>query len=75
MSCRLRELGPRRHRCSTWHHDLVEGYRLAREVQLQRAEAATHGYATELVEYWRDVEAPLTFRDWLVGHRVEREPA
>lgn len=73
MTCRLRVAGPRRHRCSTWHRELVEGYRLAREVQLLRAEAATHGYATELAEYWRDVEPALTFREWLVGHRVDRE--
>jgi hypothetical protein len=47
----------------------VEGYRLAREAQLERADAATHGYATELAEHWRDTERPLTFRAWLLGYR------
>lgn len=75
MACRARVLGPRRHRCSRWHSELVDGYRLAREDQLQRAEAATLAYSTELDDYWRTVESPLTFRDWLVWHRGERESA
>lgn len=63
--------GSRRHRCSRWHAELVDGYWLARDSQLQRAEAATLGYRSELADYWRDVERPLTFRDWLIGHRSE----
>lgn len=76
MSCRRRAAGPRRHHCSRWHAELVDGYRCEREAQLQRAEAATSGYRSELTDYWRDVERPLTFRDWLTGHRSDQaEPA
>lgn len=75
MSCRARVSGARRHRCSRWHAELVDGYRCEREAQLQRAEAATYGHSSELADYWRDVEPPLTFRAWLIGHAGEREPA
>lgn len=61
----------RRHPCS-WHHaNLVESYRAAAEAQLDRAEAATLGYATELEAYWRDVEPRLTFRHWLLNYRED----
>lgn len=67
--CRIdQEKGPRRHHCSHTHAELVEGYRLAVEDQERRAEAYSHGYPTELGEFYRDVEPRLTFRDWLLGH-------
>lgn len=67
--CRIdRTKGRRRHHCSPAHAELVEGYRLAAEDQDRRAEAWSHGYATELAEFYRDVEPRLTFRVWLEGH-------
>jgi hypothetical protein len=39
------------------------------EAQRLRAEAWSHGYATELAEFYRDVEPRLTFRAWLEGNR------
>ncbi len=69
MTCRRRATGPRRHHCSEFHRDLVEGYRLARDAQLERAQAETLGYGRELAEYFRDTERPLTFRDWLTWSR------
>lgn len=72
MTCRRRVAGPRRHRCSRWHRDVVEGYRLAVAAQDARAEAATLGYATELAAYFHPhdgVERRLTFREWLLGCR------
>jgi hypothetical protein len=66
--------GPRRHHCSTAHADLVRSFRLEQHAQQLRAEAATHGYGTELAAYFGDdgngspVERRLTFREWLVGH-------
>lgn len=69
MTCRRRARGPRVHHCSWQHRELVEGYRLARAAQLQRAESWSLGYGAELVEFWRDVERPLTFRAWLEGSR------
>lgn len=74
-TCRRRSTGARRHHCSDWHSALVESYQLARLDQLARAEAATAGYASELAAYWRDVEAPLLFRDWLTWHRHDAAPA
>jgi hypothetical protein len=44
----------------------VEGYRAARWDQEQRAEAWAIGYATELAAFYRDVERPVTFKDWLI---------
>lgn len=68
MTCRVDPAkGNRRHRCSAWHRDLVEGYRLARYAQDQRAEEYSIGYRTELAEFYRDVETSLAFRDWLLG--------
>lgn len=71
--CRIdKAKGNHRHRCSWQHADLVEGYRLAAEAQNLRAEAATHGYATELAAYFDPhdgTERRLTFRDYLMGYR------
>lgn len=67
--CHAKAEGPRRHHCSPSHADLVEGYTLAVEAQRARAEAYSHGYRTELEEFYRDVEARLTFRAWLEGAR------
>jgi hypothetical protein len=66
-TCRRRATGPRRHHCSEAHADLVESYRLARLAQEARAEAWSAGYATELAAFYRDVERPVTFRDWLTA--------
>lgn len=72
--CRIdRDKGTRRHRCSAEHADLVRGFRLEQHAQQLRAEAATHGHATELATYFGDdgagdaVERRLNFRDWLLG--------
>lgn len=62
----------RRHPCSWWHANLVDSYRAAVADQQARAEAATHGYATELDHYWTHTEQRLTFRQWLLGYREER---
>lgn len=65
--------GSRRHHCSSAHADLVRGFRLEQESQRSRAEAATHGYETELAAYFGDdgtgdaVERRLNFKDWLIG--------
>lgn len=74
MTCRRRVTGPRRHRCSAQHRDLVESYRLAVEAQNARAEAATIGYPTELASYFSPhggVERRLTFREWLTHQARE----
>lgn len=63
--CRSDPTKARPHRCSWWHAELVSSYRRARHDQEQRAEAASHGYDTELAAYYRDQEAPVTFRRWL----------
>lgn len=60
--------GLRQHRCSAAHASAVEGYRAWREHELAQAEAATHGYETELAEYWREHERP-TFKAYLLGMR------
>jgi len=73
VTCRRRAIGPRRHHCSWWHRELVEGYRLARHAQERRAEEWSHGYAIELADFYRTQERPLTFRDWLIGHRRPAE--
>lgn len=67
--------GARRHHCSWWHSELVTGYRLARKAQDDRAEAYAIGYATELADFYRDVERPVTFRDWLVWSAGEARAA
>lgn len=67
--------GPRRHRCSWWHAELVTGYRLARAAQDARAEAYSHGHATELAAFYRDVETPVTFRAWLEASAGEAQQA
>lgn len=48
------------------HRQLVENYRDARDAWEAQAEAATHGYATELREYAQDNPGP-TFKAWLEG--------
>lgn len=63
--CRSASTG-RRHACSWAHATLVESYRAARAAQDARAEAWSSGYATELAAFYRDVEAPVTFRTWLL---------
>ena len=63
----------RKHPCSAWHADLVEGYRLAVEAQYLAAEAATGGYATELADYWSDRGGRLTFKEWLLAHRQRED--
>lgn len=73
--CR-RGVGPRRHHCSWAHANLVESYRTARHAQELRAEAWSAGYATELAEFYRTVEPPLTFKAWLQHQgREAREAA
>jgi hypothetical protein len=72
VTCQRRVIGPRRHRCSWQHRELVESYRTARRAQEARAEEWSAGYATELAAFYRDQERPLTFREWL-QHR-ERQP-
>lgn len=72
--CRRRATG-RRHHCSWWHAQLVSSYQEARHAQLARAEAWASGYATELDAYWREVEAPLTFGQWLLWARGTGAPA
>lgn len=62
--------GPRAHRCSWWHAQVVEGYRLARAAQDARAEDWSRGWATDLAAFYRDVERPVTFRAWLVGSQT-----
>jgi hypothetical protein len=62
--------GIHQHRCSAHHASIVEGYRAVREAQESAAETATHGYATELAEYWRD-HPRMTFRDYLIGMRED----
>lgn len=53
------------HHCSWQHASLVESYRAARHAQDLRAEAWSAGYATELAEFYRTQERPVTFREWL----------
>lgn len=54
-----------RHHCSRAHAELVHSYRAARQAQEARAEAWSLGYRTELAEFYRTRERPVTFRDWL----------
>lgn len=68
MTCRERVKGPRRHRCSWWHRDVVESYRLARQVWEEEEERVAIGYATERAEFRRD-SPPPTFRQWLEQYR------
>lgn len=53
------------HHCSWAHASLVESYRAARHAQELRAEAWSAGHATELAEFYRTQEPPVTFRRWL----------
>jgi hypothetical protein len=76
--CRIDQAkGNRRHPCSREHADLVADFRREQHAQWLRAQAATHGYATELAAYFGDdgahdaVERRLTFKDWLIG-RADR---
>ena len=58
------------HPCGAYHQDLVLGYRLARHAQETRCEDVAMGYPEETSIYYRDVEAALTFKDWLIGNRM-----
>jgi hypothetical protein len=49
------------------HRDLVAEYAAAVEAQNLKAEAWSGGHATELEEFYRMVEARLTFKAWLLG--------
>lgn len=62
-TCRVSD-GPRRHPCSPFHADLVEGYRIWRDVELEIADLECIGYQTELDEYWLTHERP-TFGRYL----------
>jgi hypothetical protein len=65
--CRRREdAKPHPHACSPAHADLVAGYQGARAAQVQAAQAATHGYATELAEWFAE-HGRITFKAWLLG--------
>ena len=60
------------------HRELVESYRGARYAQLQRAadEIGNHFQDTaDYRSYFRNVEEPLTFRDWLIARAKERRQA
>jgi len=68
VTCRIdMTKAPRQHRCSRQHAELVDGYQSARTAQEARAEAYSAGYATELAEFYRDVEPRVLFKDWLIG--------
>lgn len=64
--------GLHQHRCSAHHAGIVEGFRAWAEVERLAAEAATHGYATELAEYWASHTRP-TFKAYLQGMRERSE--
>jgi len=49
------------------HREFMEGYYLAVEAWERAAEAATHGYATEMAEYEATNPRP-TLRAWMM-HR------
>ena len=68
---------PHHHRCSRQHAELVDGYITARTAQETRAEHWSIGYATELAEFYRDVERRVVFKDWLIGssQAAQREAA
>ena len=51
------------------HRRMVEDYYCAREAQLDRAEAAGSGYASETRDFYHSVESKLTFKAWLRGMR------
>lgn len=74
-SCRIdASKGLRQHRCSVAHRELVDGYRAVVRHEEQQAEAATHGYDTELADYWRD-HPRTTFRDYLTSRRHTADAA
>lgn len=59
--------GLAQHRCSRHHAELVEGFRSWAEAELSAAEAASHGYGTELDEWWQARGGRPRFRDYLLG--------
>lgn len=67
--------GARRHRCSWWHAHIVSTYQAARAAQEDRAEEWAIGYTTELAAFYAELEAPITFRDWLIKARGSGAPA
>lgn len=58
--------GPLQHRCSAEHREIVQSYRAWREVEEQKAEVETIGYAVEEAAYWTTHKRP-TFRTYLLG--------
>lgn len=65
--CRVdRGKGLAQHRCSHAHATLVDGYRAWVRNEEAAAEAATHGYETELAEYWATHTRP-TLKAYLLG--------
>lgn len=58
--------GAHRHRCSAEHADVVATYRAELYAWEITAEAATNGWAAELVEYKHEHPCPQ-FRDHLIA--------
>lgn len=54
------------------HRRLVEDYHLARESQLDRAEAHSRGYVAEMREFFETVEEQILFKAWLIGSDSRR---
>lgn len=48
------------------HRRWVEDYLAAREAQMDRAEAWSNGYPTELAEFYRTQEKRITLKDWMI---------
>lgn len=68
--CRVdRSKGVHQHRCSRAHAETVDGYRSWVAHEEATAEAATHGYPTELADYWRDRGGRPNFRTYLLDMR------
>lgn len=70
-----RSKGVHQHRCSAWHADVVEGYRLWVASVEAQCEAEAIGYATEQAEFWAARGGRPTFRDYLAGLRGPVEDA
>lgn len=54
------------------HRERAQDYRRERARQLLVAESRTHGYATELAE-WFEQRPLLTFKDWLIATATPAE--
>jgi len=59
----------RKHNCSAWHRALMEAYYDARNRQEMRAEEYSIGYATELKQFYTEVESKITFKFFLSNWR------